>query len=43
MSDGAESWDLMSKDNMNIAYGVYIYHVDAPGVGEHVGKIFIIK
>ncbi|MCP4413804.1 MAG: hypothetical protein GY808_14695, partial [Gammaproteobacteria bacterium] len=25
--NGAESWDLMTKDNMDVAYGIYIYHV----------------
>jgi hypothetical protein len=43
LSDGSESWDLMSKDNMDLAYGVYIYHVDAPGIGQHVGRMLIIK
>jgi len=41
--DGSESWDLMTKDNMDVAYGVYIYHVDAPGIGEHIGRMLIIK
>lgn len=41
--DGSESWNLLSKDGMDIAYGVYIYHVDAPGIGEHVGKFAVIK
>ncbi len=43
MEDGAESWDLISKDGMDVAYGVYIFHVDAPGVGEHIGKFAVIK
>lgn len=43
MSNGSEPWDLMSTDNMDIAYGVYIYHVDAPGIGEHVGRLLVIK
>ena len=43
MRDGSEPWDLMTKDNMEVAYGVYVYHIDAPGVGETVGKIFVIK
>jgi len=41
--DGAESWNLVSKDGMDISYGVYVYHVDAPGVGEHIGKFAVIK
>lgn len=43
MRDGSETWDLLTKDNMDVAYGIYIYHVDAPGIGEHVGRMLIIK
>ncbi|MDZ7721856.1 MAG: hypothetical protein U5R06_03265 [candidate division KSB1 bacterium] len=43
MTDGSEEWDLMTKDNMDLAYGVYVYHVDAPGIGEHVGRMLVIK
>ncbi|MCB2199063.1 hypothetical protein KQI63_06630 [bacterium] len=43
VTDGSESWDLVSKDGMDIAYGVYVFHVDAPGVGEKVGRFAIIK
>ena len=41
--NGTESWNLLSSDNLEIAYGVYLYHVDAPGVGEHTGKFAVIK
>ena len=43
MEDGSESWDLLSKDNLSVSYGMYIFHVDAPELGEHVGKFAIIK
>jgi len=43
IDDGMESWDLLSKDNLSISYGVYIYHVDASGIGEHIGKFAVIK
>ena len=43
ISDGQESWDLVSKDGMDIAFGVYVFHVDAPGIGEKIGKFAIIK
>ncbi len=43
VSNGAVSWNLVSDDGMEIAYGIYIYHVEAPGVGEHVGKFAVIK
>ncbi len=41
--DGSESWNLISKDGMDIAYGVYFYHVEAPGVGETIKKFAIVK
>jgi len=41
--DGMESWDLISKDGNDIAYGIYLYHVDAPGVGKKVGRFVVIK
>ena len=41
--DGQESWNLLSKDGQDISYGVYIYHVDAPGIGEKIGKFAVIK
>jgi hypothetical protein len=43
ISDGQEAWNLVSKDGMDIAYGIYVYHVDAPGIGEKIGRFAIIK
>ena len=43
ISDGQESWDLVSKDGMDIAFGVYVYQIDAPGIGQKIGKFAIIK
>ncbi|RKY52744.1 MAG: hypothetical protein DRP92_04985, partial [Candidatus Neomarinimicrobiota bacterium] len=43
MNDGSESWNLQTKDGMDLAPGVYIYHVDAGEIGEKVGKFAIIK
>jgi hypothetical protein len=42
-SDGTLSWNLISDDGMEIAYGLYIYHVEAPGIGEQIGKFAVIK
>jgi hypothetical protein len=42
-SDGMASWDLLSKDGQDISYGVYLYHVEAPDVGETIGKFAVIK
>ena len=41
--DGAESWNLLSRDGLEVSYGVYLYHVDAPGIGNHVSKFAVIK
>ena len=36
-------WRLLSYEGHKLAYGVYIYHVDAPGVGEKIGRLALIK
>jgi hypothetical protein len=41
--DGTESWNLITKDHLPASYGIYVYHVNAPGVGEKVGKFALIK
>jgi hypothetical protein len=33
-------WDLKNQNNISIASGLYIIHVDAPGIGENVVKWF---
>ncbi|MBN2088683.1 hypothetical protein JW964_03675, partial [candidate division KSB1 bacterium] len=38
-----ESWNLLSYNQQEIAFGVYFYHVDAPNIGTYVGKMAIIK
>ncbi|HNY91463.1 MAG TPA: hypothetical protein PKM23_08035 [bacterium] len=43
MTDGSEEWDMFTKDRMDIAYGVYIYHIEAPGIGNTTGRMLIIK
>ena len=40
---GREAWDLLSKDGLEVAFGIYFFHVDADGVGEKVGRFAIIK
>ena len=41
--NGRESWDLTTKDGLEIAYGTYFFHVEAPGIGEKIGRFAIIK
>ncbi|OQA67281.1 MAG: hypothetical protein B6D44_04400 [Ignavibacteriales bacterium UTCHB2] len=37
------SWNLLSSEGMKIAYGVYLFHVEIPGVGEKIGRFAVIK
>ena len=41
--DGTEVWDMLTKDKLDVAFGVYVFHVDAPGIGSKVGKFAIEK
>ena len=41
--NGTLTWNMLSEDQLDISYGIYIYHVDAPGIGEKVGKFVVIK
>ena len=43
VSNGTEAWDMLTRDNMDIGYGVYIYHVDAGAIGTKIGKFAVIK
>jgi hypothetical protein len=41
--DGRESWDLLTSEGLEIAYGIYVYHIDAGEFGEKIDKFAIIK
>lgn len=45
--DGSENgfvaWNLRTKDNLEVAPGLYIFHADAGDLGTHIGKFAIIK
>jgi hypothetical protein len=36
-------WNLRTKDNLDVAPGLYIFQVEAPGMNSFVGKFAIIK
>lgn len=42
-TDGYVPWNLRTKDNLDVAPGLYIYHVDAGSAGSVIGKFAIIK
>ena len=35
------SWDLLTERGLPVSSGVYLFHVDAPGVGTKMGKVAI--
>ncbi len=41
--DGFVAWDLRTKDNLDLAPGLYVYHVDAGRLGTSIGKLAVIK
>lgn len=41
--NGAVSWNLLNEDNLEIAYGVYVYHVETEDYGTKIGKFAIVK
>jgi hypothetical protein len=43
IDNGQLAWNLLTKDGMELAYGNYIYHIDAPGIGEKIGRFAVIK
>jgi hypothetical protein len=40
---GYVAWNLRTKDNLDVAPGLYIFAVEAPGMDSFVGKFGIIK
>ena len=42
-SNSYADWRILSYEGQRLAYGVYIYHVDVPGVGEKIGRLALIK
>jgi len=42
IEDGTVSWNLKTKENLDVAYGVYFYVLEST-VGKKTGKIAIIK
>jgi len=43
MDNGREFWNLLNRDGFSVSYGLYIAHIDAPGVGEKLIKFAIVK
>jgi hypothetical protein len=43
VENGTEIWDVLSNEKFEVSYGVYVYHIDAPGIGQRTGTFAIIK
>ncbi|MBK7672586.1 MAG: hypothetical protein IPJ24_14560 [bacterium] len=42
-SEGMVAWDLRTKDQLDVAPGLYIFHVDGGAAGSATGKFAIVK
>lgn len=42
-NEGYVPWNLRTKDNLDVAPGLYVFQVEAPGVDPFTGKFAIIK
>lgn len=42
-TDGMTPWNLRTKDNLDVAPGLYIFHVDGGDLGTSIGKFAIVK
>ena len=40
---GYVAWNLRTRDNLDLAPGLYIFHVAAGGVDEFTGKFAVVK
>lgn len=43
ITQGYVAWDLRTKDNLEVAPGLYIFHVEADNYDSYIGKFAIIK
>jgi hypothetical protein len=42
-NDGFVPWNLRTKDNLDLAPGLYVFQVETPGADDFIGKFAIIK
>jgi len=40
---GEARWDMLTKDNLDISYGIYLYIVKTPSGRTKVGKLAVIR
>lgn len=42
-NNSRKSWDLRTKDGLEISHGIYFWVVEAPGIGTKTGRLAVIK
>jgi len=42
-NEGEVKWDLTSYNHQDIASGIYLAHIDAPGIGQKIIKFAVVK
>ena len=42
-TDGMVPWNLRTRDNLDVAPGLYLFHVEANGFEEYIGKFAIVR
>jgi hypothetical protein len=43
LEDGTATWDLSTKDALEAAPGLYVLHVDSPGLGSRILRFAVIN
>lgn len=43
VENGREYWNLLNTSGFSVAYGIYLAHIEAPGIGEKLLKFALIK
>jgi rRNA maturation protein Nop10 len=43
MADGTATWDLTTKEGLEVAFGVYVYYIEAKDIGHKIGTFAIIN
>jgi len=43
MADGTATWDLTTREGLEVAFGVYVYYIEAKDIGHKIGTFAIIN
>jgi hypothetical protein len=41
--EGFVAWNLRTRDNLDLAPGLYLFHVDGGDLGTNIGKFAVVK